>query len=89
MANRTRWIVGVGLLVALLVGPGLIEQARLSLRKHSLERKLAELSEKQKRLVAERERLKNDPVYLEGLIRTTFKRALPGEYVIPIDDNNE
>lgn len=87
MATRTRWIVGVGLLGTVLFGPGLIELAWLSFKQHRLDRQLAALSSRREELTREQTRLESDSVYVENLIRTTFKLSKPGEYVVPIDSD--
>ena len=38
-----------------------------------------------KQLAQEQVRFQLDPTYVEGLIRSTFKFAQPGEYVIPLE----
>ena len=85
MATRTRWIVGLSLTALALFGPGLYAWIRLSLEQRRLERQLGELAARHEQLVQEQERLQSDPAYVEGLIRSTFKLAKPGEYVIPLD----
>lgn len=84
---RRRGLV-VGLVGAVLFGPGLYELARLSLRQRRLDRELARLSADHERLLRERTRLESDPAYVEGLIRATFKVAKPGEYVIPLEPSS-
>ena len=85
MAQRTRWFLAVGILTAVLVGLGWLDSLRLSQQQRRLDAQLAALRAEQERLTAERERLETDPVYVEGLIRTTFKHARKDEYVIPLD----
>jgi len=85
METRTRWVVGVSLLGVVLFGPGLIELIRLSFKQRRLDHQLTELSTRREQLAREQERLESDSVYVESLIRTTFKLSKPGEYVIPID----
>ncbi len=85
MAKRPGWVswaVGLGLL---LFGPGLVQMARLAWEQRRLDRQLAQLQSRQDALRTEAQRLRTDPAYMEGLIRTTFKYAQPGEYVIPLD----
>jgi len=86
LPRRTRRLLLAGLLALALFGPGAAELARLSLRQRALDRRLAELAAEQARLSKERERLTSDPAYVEGLIRSTFKLAKPGEVVIPIGE---
>ena len=85
MAQRARWITGIGLLGLLLFGPGLYQQAHLSFIQWRLDRRLRELSAQHEQLTQEQAKLQSDPTYVEGLIRSTFKWAQPGEYVIPQD----
>ena len=84
MTKRLGWIVGVGLL-ALLVAPGFVELARISYRQYELDRQLEALRIERERLLAQRARLQNDPIYVEGLIRSTFKQARKDELVITLD----
>ena len=86
MATKSRWIPGASLAGLILFGPGLFQLAGLSLKRWRLDRRLRVLTLRQEQLRAQQARLESDPAYLEGLIRTTFKVAQPGEYVIPIDD---
>ena len=85
MAKRARWLIGLGLVGLFLFGPGLVALLRLSMKERQLDRRLRELQREEVRLRAERQRLESDPTYVEGLIRSTFKHAKPGEYVIPLD----
>ena len=79
------WILGISLVGLLLFGPGFYEWARLSLMQRRLDRRLAELAAQHEQLEREHERLQSDATYLEGLIRSTFKLAQPGELVVPLD----
>ena len=85
MNRWTHWALPLGLLGLLVFGPGMVHLARLSLMQRALDRRLAALSARQEQLRQEQARLQSDPTYLEGLIRSTFKVAKPGEVVIPID----
>ena len=87
-ASFTTWRVG---LIAVLVvfGPGAIQLAWLSWRQHLLDRKLQTLQTLHENLVKEHDRLTADPVYVEGLIRSTFKVAKPGEVVVPLDSDEK
>ena len=85
MAKRSRWIIGVSLLGLIVFGPGAYELIRLEVRGRQLDRQLQELQARQEALTREKQRLRSDPVYVEGLIRTTFKHAKPEEYVIPLE----
>ena len=85
--KRRAWVTGVSVLAAVVFGPGLVQLARLSWEQHRLDRQLAQLSADHERLAQEERRLQTDPTYVEGLIRTTFKLAKPGELVIPLESN--
>ena len=85
--QRARWIVSLSILSLVLFGPGLYELVRLSVAQRRLDRRLAELAAERERLTQEEARLRSDPTYVEGLIRSTFKLAQPGEYVIPLDSS--
>ena len=85
MTKRTRWMVAVAGIGLLVFGPGLIDLIRLSMEQRRLDRRLAQLDAERTRLAKEQERLESDPAYVEGLIRSTFKMAQPGELVIPLD----
>ncbi len=85
MAKRTRWILGLSLGGLLLFGPGLYEWARICVTQYQMDRELERLLAEHERLAHERHRLESDPVYLEGLIRSTFKLAGPGELVVPLE----
>ncbi|MBI2094243.1 MAG: septum formation initiator family protein [Candidatus Omnitrophica bacterium] len=88
METRTRRRISLVLLgLGLLFGPGLFHLASLYLRERNLDRKLKHLEAQQEALVRERDRLKKDPTYVEGLIRSTFKVAKPGEVVIPLTNS--
>ncbi len=87
LTTRTRWIAGLGLLALVLFGPGLSHLVRLSLVERRLDRRLAALAARRNELTQEQQRLESDPAYVEGLIRSTFKLAQPGELVIPLDSN--
>ena len=84
MTLRTRWSLAVGAGLVLF-GPGLVQLGRLALEQRRLDRRLAELEQQRAQLAKEQGRLESDPSYMEGLIRSTFKMAQPGELVIPLD----
>ena len=70
------------LALALVFGPGGYQLVRLSVTQWQLNRQLAALTAQREALRQEHKRLQSDPTYVEGLIRSTFKVAKPGEYVI-------
>ena len=76
---------GLGLL---LFGPGAFQWVRLAVQEWRLERQLDRLAGRKAALEAEVGRLTQDPVYVEGLIRSTFKWSKPGEYVIPLRETS-
>ncbi|MBI3321765.1 MAG: hypothetical protein HYZ91_05805 [Candidatus Omnitrophica bacterium] len=82
--RRIPWIVAILMAGFALFGSGLADLARLSWLQWKLERQLSSLAVERERLSQEQQRLESDPAYLEGFIRTTFKVAAPGEYVIPL-----
>ena len=86
MAKRTRWLLGLGIAVLVLFGPGAFWLLRMEIRQRQLDRQLARLKVQQEQLAAEEARLRSDPAYVEGLIRTTFKFAKPDELVIPLEE---
>ena len=85
METRTRRILLVSAIGLALIGPGIVEWVRLVIRQRQLDRQIARLAVQHEQLQREREQLESDPTYVEGLIRSTFKLAQPGEYVIPLD----
>ena len=86
METRTRWPLVVGLAALVLFGPGAVWLIRMEFKQRRLDRQLAELTAKREQLAAEEARLRSDPAYVEGLIRTTFKFAKPDELVIPLEE---
>ena len=89
MSARPRWALPLALFGLLVFGPGMVHLARLSLMQRALDHRLAALSVRQEQLKQEQARLQSDPTYLEGLIRSTFKVAKPGEVVIPVTDDHQ
>ena len=81
--HGTAWIVG-GVFVAIAFGPGAVQQIKLAWQQHVMDRRLLALQYLHDTLTHEQERLTSDPVYLEGLTRSTFKIAKPGELVVPL-----
>ena len=87
--RRLRWAIGLGVAALAVFGQSLYEWVRLSARERQLDRQLTAVTAQHERLAQEQQRLQSDPAYVEGLIRSTFKLAQPGEYVIPIDSNQQ
>lgn len=74
-----------GLIIGgVLFGPGLYDMIHMMARQRKLDRELAVLASRKASLTEEAKRLETDPGYTEGLIRSTFKMALPGELVVPL-----
>ena len=82
-SRRTRLIL---LAAALLLGPSLAQLAVMQVQDYRLSRELRRRQAVYDSLRAERERLQHDPVYVEGLVRSTFKVAKPGELVVPLSE---
>ena len=74
---------------AAIVGPSVVEMARLAVQQHALDHQLADLQAQEQALVSRQQRLEQDDVYVEGLIRSTFKFAKPGELVIPLASSTD
>jgi cell division protein FtsB len=85
MEKRKTKFIAIGVLAALLFGPGLVNLLILSFKNHKEEAKIKRLEAQYEKLIDERDRLKNDPTYVEDLARSTFKVARPGELVVPIE----
>ena len=82
--RRTAWLIALALLAAIF-GPGTIQWLQMSWQHHTLAARIRALEAEQQVLQAERERLTHDTTYVEGLVRSTFKVAKPGELVVPLD----
>ena len=80
------WWLLAALGAAVVAGPGTVEWVRLALAQRRLDRQLEALSARRRQLRDEQRRLESDDAYVEGLFRSTFKVARPGEYVIPAED---
>jgi len=88
MDKRQAWLIGLSVVVVCF-GPGAFHLTRLSWKQHVLARQQRELEAARRQLATERERLASDPIYVEGLIRSTFKVAKPGEYVVPLTPDEQ
>ncbi len=86
--TRARLITG-SLAVALIFGPGAVQWLRLRWRERVLDRRLRELEVTHQRLTDQQQRLASDPIYVEDLIRSTFKMSKPGELVVPLSDTSQ
>ena len=73
-------------LCAVSFGPGMIQLSRMSWQRYELQHRLHALQAQQQELTAEQQQLMSNPVYVEGLIRSTFKVAQPDELVVPLND---
>jgi len=85
MEKRNVRLIGLIVVALLVFGPGIVSLLHMAWKRHVMDRKLRELETLHQELANERERLTSDPVYVEGLIRSTFKVAKPGELVVPLD----
>ena len=86
-----RWLASsrvrlLALAAAAILGPTLLQLAVMYWRDQRLTRQLQRRQASYESLQREQERLRTDPVYVEGLTRTTFKVAKPGELVVPLSD---
>ena len=85
--RQARLIRAGALIAALVIGPGAAQLAWMSWRQHRLTRQQHRLEALYQRLAQEQHRLTHDPVYVEGLVRSTFKVAKPDELVVPLDSD--
>ena len=85
---RHRWIAAAALAAAVF-GPGLWYWARLRWQRVTLEHRLRRLTAAHQRLEIQQEQLTANPIYVEGLIRSTFKVAKPGELVVPLRSDSQ
>jgi cell division protein FtsB len=85
LRRRTLGVVVLGAAALAVFGPGLAELVRLSVARRRLEQRLSRLGAEHERLVREQTRLTDDAAYVEDRIRSTFKWARKGEYVIPLE----
>ena len=76
----------LALIAAAILGPTLIQLAIMYWQDQRLSRQLQRRQASYESLQREQERLRTDPIYVEGLTRTTFKVAKPGELVVPLSD---
>ncbi len=74
------------IVAAAILGPALIQLAVMYWSDWRLNRQLQRRQASYDSLKAEQARLRTDPVYVEGLTRTTLKVARPGELVVPLSD---
>ena len=79
------WVGGAVVFFILAFGPGLIQLTQLAWQRHRLAARIRTLQATHQQLVDEHQRLTSDPTYVEGLIRSTFKMAKPGELVVPLE----
>ena len=75
----------IALAVAAVVGPGLWQMAQLAIEQHAMVAKLDHMHTYHHALAREHERLTTDPIFVEGLIRSTFRVAKPNEFVVRLD----
>lgn len=75
-------------MAALVFGPGAAQWVWLRRREHVLDQRLRVLEARHAELNAEQQRMASDPVYAEGVIRSTLKLSKPGELVVRVDDSS-
>ncbi len=85
MEKRKAQIIGLSVAGLVIFGPGFACLIRQAWQQHQLDHKRQRLQATHDALVREHERLASDPGYVEGLIRSTFKVAKPGELVVPLE----
>jgi len=85
MAKRKAWLIGLVVGGLLLVGPGLVVLLQMAWHERRLAREHRALERTHHALAQEYERLSSDPVYLERVVRATFKVARPNEVVVPLE----
>jgi len=84
LAGIKRPPILLGLILAgVIFGRDGLALLRLSLEQRTLDQRLAQVESQRVELTAVEEKLKNNPIYVENLIRSTFKFSAPGELVIP------
>jgi len=87
-ARQTRLVTVLAVCGVIVFGPGLAQWLWMAWRQHVMDQRLRALEQRHQELEAEHERLTSDPAYLEGKIRSTFKVAKPGEWVVPLDSES-
>ena len=91
-AKRRRFIVGVFVVIAIVIGifaPGLFKLRRLLIKKNNLAKQIKALQASELYLQAEKNRLENDPIYIEKVSRQRLGLTNPGEIVykiVPFED---
>jgi hypothetical protein len=86
-ADGRRWLPwAAGALV--VFGPGAVAQVQAGWWEYRLTRQVRELQAVREDLSREHDQLESDPVYVEGLIRTTFKVANPDELVVILGEDS-
>ncbi len=80
-----RWLIGLSMVLLVACGPLLWDLVDVSWKRYTMHRRIQRLEAVHRNLTEEQQRLTSDPVYVEGLIRSTFKVAKPNELVIPAD----
>ena len=81
-------VVIVAVVAALALGPGAVQQAVIVCKQRKMDHKLIALQRSHEQLLREHSRLMSNPVYVEGLMRSTFKVAKRDEFVVTIDPSD-
>ena len=89
MPRRSARLLALSALALLVLGPGVAAWVQLAWRRHALARQQRQLQTTHDALETEQQRLTSDPVYVEGLIRSTFKVAKPTEMVVPLSADSD
>ncbi len=82
-------IVAALLLVGLAFGRDAVAWVSLTQQRQALDRQLEQIASERAHLAKLEDKFKNNPVYVEDLIRSTFKVAAPGEIVIPLSSSKD
>ena len=85
MRQRRSQLLALSIILAVALGPGLAHQLWIAWHTRQSDRRIDQLQETTTVLQTEQQRLQHDPVYLEGVIRSTFKVSKPNEVVVPLD----
>jgi len=91
-AKRLKFMVGLFIvigIVACVFAPGLFKFRRLLIKKNNLLKQIKALQSSELYLQAEKNRLENDPIYIEKMSRQKLGLTRPGEIVykiVPYED---
>ena len=84
------FLIGVTLMIIFIFGDhGLFQLYKLKRERTKIQEHITELRENREKLIAERNRLENDLIYIEKLARERYKMAKPGEQVFKVVPKKE